>query len=105
MISRHNRDTLLQDQKNENAFFALGHKKPTKVQEPRFSEEEGDDEIPNSLSNFHMKKGKKRNVRSETSQQQLDERKRQELDQILEDQKIKWEKKLLSTQLSMETSG
>lgn len=79
MIGRHNKESLLNEAHNENAFFALGHKKPKNAPIPAAANEYDSDEFPEG-EELVGKKGKRRGFRSAISQSQYEEKKRQQLD-------------------------
>ena len=92
-VGRHNKGSIL-EQGDDQMFYALGNKRPKKAGGAGEVDEEEDHEDEGFIDH-KLKKGK---LKTMISQSQMEEKKRQELDQILDEQKMKWERKQQQTQ-------
>ena len=102
-IGRHNRENLLKQANDDNVLFALQNNKKKasdlmlkgQAESPALDDsDEDEDEEMGQLVSGAGKKGKW-NAKSHISQSQIDEKKRQQLDQILDDIRMKYERKQL----------
>lgn len=97
-IGRHNKDALLKGSVSDNAFYALENKKPN--QKPFEEEVEDEDEEEElSMPSFQScpvkggKQIKNAGFKSAVNQAEQDEKKRQQLDSILDELRLKFERK------------
>lgn len=95
-IGRHNKETLLKGNLNDSALYALENKRPDEALEDE-DEDEEDEEL--SIPTFQQsplkggKPGKSGGFKTVANQAEQDEKKRQQLDSILEELRLKFEKK------------